>query len=56
MSKKKRLEWGWHGKCPICGKGFKTDACPHTYNEVDDAVKTYNNMVNVQKITKRLGK
>lgn len=23
-------------KCPICGKGFRSDACPHSVEEAED--------------------
>lgn len=27
------------GKCPICGKAFRSDACPHSLSQVEDRLK-----------------
>lgn len=29
----KKKEWSASGKCPICAKEFKSDACKHSYGD-----------------------
>jgi hypothetical protein len=42
---KKRLEQavktGSTSTCPLCGKAFKSDTCPHSVADVENAVTGY---------------
>jgi hypothetical protein len=32
----------YDGDCVICGKFFKSDACPHSVADIDTAYRVYN--------------
>jgi hypothetical protein len=42
LSRMRRMaETDDYSVCPLCGRDFKSDACPHTFRQVSDALNSY---------------